>query len=307
MSSVGTSASWTVDLTAPSAPGLSGTPASPTNSTTASISFSGEANATFSCKLDSGSYSACGSSPKSLSGLADGSHTLYVKQTDQAGNEGPAASVTWTVDTTPVDTTAPSTPGLFTGVQAGGTSSSTSATIGFTLGEAGGTVECKVDSGVWGACTTVQRTSGSLVVTGLVDGVHTLFVRQTDSAGNRSVEAHVSWRVKRVVAASCPVPSIVGSPTSRFDRVILQRGESALGWRVTLAGSANSAKSYCALLTLQLSQQAQRPSATSAPKSFTYADGIYPYSGVVTRSGPKPTWARVQNQAGTWGQWVAVR
>ncbi|MCX6388641.1 MAG: hypothetical protein NTX07_07930, partial [Solirubrobacterales bacterium] len=144
---------WTVDTTSPAAPALSGAPSSMTNQSGASIGLSGEASATFTCSVDGGSYGACGSSPKVLSSLADGVHSLAVKQTDLAGNTSIAATSSWTVDTT-----APTTPSAFTGIPTSPTGSTT-ATIGFTLGEANGTVECKLDTGSWSACTNVSGTS----------------------------------------------------------------------------------------------------------------------------------------------------
>ena len=63
----------------------------------------------FECKLDTGSFPAC-TSPKSYSSLADGDHTFQVRATDAAGNTGPAASFSWTVDTVAPDTTIDSQP-----------------------------------------------------------------------------------------------------------------------------------------------------------------------------------------------------
>src|SRR5439155_1293057 len=73
-------------------------PTDPSNSSSPSFSFSSEAGASFQCALDGAAFAAC-TSPKSYSGVADGSHTFQVKATDSAGNTGTAASYTWTIDT----------------------------------------------------------------------------------------------------------------------------------------------------------------------------------------------------------------
>ena len=64
-------------------------------STSASFSFSekGTPKATFTCQLDTAAAAAC-TSPKSLTGLAQGKHTFTVK-----ANDGTTDSRTWTVDT----------------------------------------------------------------------------------------------------------------------------------------------------------------------------------------------------------------
>ena len=70
-----------------------------TNSTSASFSFTANrSGATFQCSLDAGSYAAC-SSPKSYSGLADGSHTFRVLAVLNGSNGSPS-SRSWTVDST---------------------------------------------------------------------------------------------------------------------------------------------------------------------------------------------------------------
>lgn len=80
---------------------ITANPANPTTSTSASFSFtSSEANSTFECKLDAGSYGSC-TSPKAYSGLAVGTHTFSVRATDQAGNPDPTpATYTWTIQST---------------------------------------------------------------------------------------------------------------------------------------------------------------------------------------------------------------
>ena len=73
-------------------------PSGTVGSSTATFSFSStEANSTFVCKLDAGPFEPC-SSPRTYSGLTNGSHTFSVAATDPAGNQDPdPASRTWTV------------------------------------------------------------------------------------------------------------------------------------------------------------------------------------------------------------------
>lgn len=90
---------WTIDTQPPPAPSIDSRPADPTNSTSAGFSFSDtQAGVSFRCQLDGGGFSSC-TSPKSYSGLADGSHTFDVKAVDPAGNDSGVASYRWTIDT----------------------------------------------------------------------------------------------------------------------------------------------------------------------------------------------------------------
>src|SRR5439155_20383260 len=132
----------------------------PTTSTSASFTFSGEAGATFLCKLDAGAFVAC-TSPQSYPGpLADGSHTFQVEAQDVAGNIGAATSYTWTVDTTP-----PPAPAITSSPPS--QTLSTSASFSFSDTEAGVTFLCKLDGGAYAACTSPKS------YTGLANGSHT--------------------------------------------------------------------------------------------------------------------------------------
>ena len=73
-------------------------PSGTVDSAFATFTFSSnESGSTFRCRLDAGSFEAC-SSPKSYSGLANGSHTFEVAAVDPANNVDPTpASRTWTV------------------------------------------------------------------------------------------------------------------------------------------------------------------------------------------------------------------
>jgi Putative metal-binding motif len=78
---------WTVDTVPPDTALLSGPGAgstSPVNKATFAFA-SAESGATFECKLDAGSFTAC-ASPYTLTGLTNGDHTFQVRAVDRAGN-----------------------------------------------------------------------------------------------------------------------------------------------------------------------------------------------------------------------------
>ncbi len=159
---------WTVDTTPPETT-IDTHPANPSTSATASFTFSASETATFRCQLDAGGFSAC-TSPKNYTGLADGSHTFQVRATDTAGNTDPSpASFTWTIDTTPPDTSIDSHPANPTTLA--------SATFTFSANEAS-TFECRLDGGSWAAC------SSPTTYTNLAKRSHTFDVRATDHVGN---------------------------------------------------------------------------------------------------------------------------
>ena len=94
--------SYTVTLdNAPPNTSITAQPNDPTNATGASFSFtSSEGGSTFECRLDGSSWTSC-TSPKSYTGLTQGSRTFDVRATDGAGNtDASPASFAWTIDTT---------------------------------------------------------------------------------------------------------------------------------------------------------------------------------------------------------------
>ena len=87
---------WTID-TAPPNTTITLAPPNPSPSPDATFAFTGEAGATFDCRLDGGAWATC-VSPLTATGLSEGSHTFEVRASDAAGNIGPAAGHTWTID-----------------------------------------------------------------------------------------------------------------------------------------------------------------------------------------------------------------
>src|SRR5437588_550591 len=172
--------SWTINVTALVA-SITGSPANPTNQTTAAFSFtSSQAGSTFTCALDSAAAAAC-TSPQSYPGLAAGSHTVTVTATDQAGNASGPVSYAWTIDLTPPVVAITATPANPT--------PQTTASFSFTSSEAGSSFKCTLDSGAAGACTSPQSYSG------LANGSHTFSLTATDPAGNVSTPATFTWTI----------------------------------------------------------------------------------------------------------------
>src|SRR5262249_39187992 len=92
-----TTFNWTVD-TVPPVLTITGGPPPSTNKTTATFYLaSNEAGSTYSCTLD-GAPLTC-KPTTSLTGLADGTHTLIATAIDPAGNSSAPVTRTWSVDT----------------------------------------------------------------------------------------------------------------------------------------------------------------------------------------------------------------
>jgi thermitase len=102
----------------------------------------------------------------------------------------------------PPDTTAPQTT-----IDSGpsGTVNSGTATFTFSASESGSTFECRLDGGVWVACTSPKQ------YTGLPNGSHTFEVRATDSASN--VDLTPASRTWTINDTTPPETTITSGPS----------------------------------------------------------------------------------------------
>jgi large repetitive protein len=150
-----------------------------------------------------------------MGSLADGQYTVYVRQTDAAGNVSPGtSSIAITKDTAVVATTTPLSVSLTsdTAGQGVGTSIdkiSKDGALTVTGGENGAQTQYKIGSGAW----TNNYETANLGA----DGVKTVQVRQVDAAGNTSDPVSFEFTLDTTAPAL----------TIRSDRTALKAGESA--------------------------------------------------------------------------------
>ena len=164
------SRTFVVDITNPDTT-IDVDPGALTNTATPNFEFSSDqAGSTFKCRVDSDPFQSC-STPYTTGTLSDGSHTFEVYAIDPAGNEDPTPdSHTFTVDTTPPDTTINSGPS--------GQINTSAPQYTFSSNDNTATFECKIDSGVYNACTSPYTTPPPS------DGPHTISVCAVDPANN---------------------------------------------------------------------------------------------------------------------------
>ena len=190
---------WTIDL----APVVTvDGPADPTNSTSASLSFSSnEVGVSYECSLDDSGYGSC-ISPALYTGLATGSHVFRVRAVDGLGAGEPAVH-SWTISPAPettIDAVEPAIPAPDFQTE------STSATFTFSANQAGVTYECSLDEVAPQPCTSPQEFSG------LLPGDHDFEVTAIGAGGARDLTpATFSWEIGDLTA---PVVTITGGPTT---------------------------------------------------------------------------------------------
>jgi hypothetical protein len=191
--------------TRPPVTAITSGPAPLTNVRVPSFAFAaGKAGVTFECRLDGAGWAAC-ASPFSYGAVGDGGHTFSVRARDRYGIVEPAPPAqTWTVDTTPPETTAIAI--LPSAVQP-------AATVTLSSNDPGALFQCSTDGGAWAACATPLTAPGG----------HLLSVRAVDAAGNPD--------------PTPPVVAIPAPPAAAASAVALTGPTAAFG--VWTAGTAN--------------------------------------------------------------------
>ena len=185
-------ATWTIDVAAPSAPtNLAATTPSPTSVALTWQAGTDNVGVTNNQIIRDGAVLATVGAVTSYtdSTAASGStHTYAVRAQDGAGNLSPSSN-TVTATTTTVDTVIDSKPAALT--------KSTTATFTFHSVPAGGAFTCKLDTGRAVACTSPQTYSG------LTSSSHTFSVFATVSGVSDASPATATWTVD-TVAPSVP-------------------------------------------------------------------------------------------------------
>jgi hypothetical protein len=189
---------------------IDSTPAALTNQTSATFTFhSNDPTATFKCKHDSTGFGTC-TSPRTIDGFGEGSHTFEVEAVNAAGTDPTPASYTWTVDLTPPVTTITAQPPAL--------SDSRTATFAFSSNEPGSTFQCSLNG------ATPQTCASPVTYTSLSDGQRTFSVHAVDAAGNVDTTVQpITWTVDATPPETAiSFLSAAGEPLRRNPQPIFQ-------------------------------------------------------------------------------------
>src|SRR5215213_8359311 len=180
---LGANKSWTFTTVTPPNTTIASGPTSVVASTSASFTFSSsKPNSTFQCSLDGSTFAAC-TSPKSYSGLSQGSHNFRVRAIASGITDQTAASRNWTVDTVAPNTSITAKPN--------DPSNNASPSFSFSSSEANSSLQCSIDGGSYSACTSPKSLST------LSEGSHIFSARATDAVGNTDQSpAEYTWTVQ---------------------------------------------------------------------------------------------------------------
>jgi len=252
---------FAVDTAAPPTPTIDSGPTSPSGPTVTFRFSDTEAGVAFRCRLDDGAFAPC-TSPTSYSGLVQASHTFSVAAVDRAGNQGGAATWTWSVDAPPAVT-------LVTPSNGSATNRSTPTFAGGagTAPDDSTAVTVKIYSGSAVGGAPVQTLSAVAVAGGwsvdaaspLADGAYTAQAEQSDVGGNTGVSAPSTFTVD----TTGPAAAIVSSPNDPSNS-----SSPSFGFTASEPGSS-----------FECSLDGGSFAACTSPKSYSgLADGLHTFS-----------------------------
>jgi hypothetical protein len=211
---------------------LSGTPASITNSASASITVAGTDITAYKYKIDSGAYGAeiPIATLISLSSLSDASHTLSVIGKDSAGNwqaEGSATTYTWTVDTTApaVTFTIPATSDSLTITFTSFSATDANTIIGYLVNETATTPA--IDDIGWAGTAQTQYVFTT-------EGAKTLYAWAKDEAGN------ISTSGSGAVTVTLPAPAVSHSGGGGCYGCYVNPSIPSGGFKMSINGGAST-------------------------------------------------------------------
>jgi alpha-tubulin suppressor-like RCC1 family protein/subtilisin family serine protease len=225
-----TTATWTVDLTPPVAT-ISGLPASPSNSTSATLTVGGADVVSYYYSLDGVYHVATPvSTPLNLGPLGNGTHTVRIYGKDSAGNQQVnPTTANWVVDLIPPTASFSGTPGSPTNV------------VNATLTIGGADVvsyKYKLDTGGYSAETPV---SIPISLGPLDEGYHRVSALGKDSAGNwQASPTLVEWTVD-VTAPAATISGTPASPTKATGATLSVAGTGVYSYKYLLDTGAYSA------------------------------------------------------------------
>ncbi len=171
---------WTVDNVPPTVTITSGTPVP--SDPRPSFSFtSDEPGVTYKCHFDSDAPTNCSSPYAPTNRLSNAQHTFEVVGTDRAGNTGPPATVTWTVDAPPVDVR------IDAGPAPGSVVKDPTPSFRFSSSDAAAGFKCRLggSAAAWADCGSGP--SGKFTTPRLRDGRHQFSVMAVDGPDSQAV------------------------------------------------------------------------------------------------------------------------
>jgi hypothetical protein len=167
------SRSFVVDTIAPSVTITTG-PTGPTADRTPTFDFTVTGATTIQCRIDTQPFTTCSASYTPPTALIDGKHTFAVRATDAATNATTATRAFSVDGTGPAVTITAGPTGL---------TNNATPTFDFVVSDVSApiTIECRLDSGAFAACTSPHTL---ILSPRTAQGLHTFTVQATDALGN---------------------------------------------------------------------------------------------------------------------------